>query len=129
LTRHPRWQARPEGIHRLLARYRDGVILGFRFMYGFRLVTPLVLGMDRKIRAGRFALLNGLSALAWSVLVAAAGYLLGEAIEPLLKEAKRYQWIILGGLLLTGFLGWALKNLRGKRDLRCSFSHRAALAG
>jgi membrane protein DedA with SNARE-associated domain len=77
-----------ERIHRLIKRYHDAIILGFRFMVGFRLITPLLLGMVREVRPGCFALLNGISAAIWSVLVACGGCFLGEVMKPLLKEVK-----------------------------------------
>jgi membrane protein DedA with SNARE-associated domain len=114
LIRHPKWRSRLERIHRLLKSYHTAIILGFRFMYGFRLVTPLVLGMDREIKAGRFALLNGISAIIWSILVAGGGYFLGEAIEPVLKDSKNFQFVIVAGFSLIVLLALVLKNLRSK---------------
>ena len=114
LYRHTKWMSRLERIHRLIKRFHDAVILGFRFLYGFRLITPLVLGMDREVRAGRFALLNGLSAAVWSCLVAWGGYLLGEMMESILKEVKNFQIFIMGGLGLIGLIGVVLKTLKKK---------------
>ena len=52
------------------------MILGFRFVYGLRTVTPFVLGAAGT-RPGRFLALNALGAAAWSVAV---GLLVDDAI-------------------------------------------------
>ena len=53
----------------MMRRYRNGIMLGFRFVYGMRTITPLLLGMDRTIRVGRFVLLNLIGAAFWSATV------------------------------------------------------------
>jgi membrane protein DedA with SNARE-associated domain len=114
LYRHPKWMSRLERIHKLLKRYHSIIIFGFRFMYGFRMITPLVLGMDREVKAGRFALLNGVSAALWSILVACAGYFLGEAFVPTLKDLKNVQLLILIGLILIAPVVFILKIRKGR---------------
>lgn len=44
LARKTEWQSHVEKVNRLLNRYRLAVLLGFRFMYGLRSVTPFVIG-------------------------------------------------------------------------------------
>jgi membrane protein DedA with SNARE-associated domain len=112
LQRHTKWQSRVDRIHERLTRHHDLIILGFRFLYGFRLVTPLILGMDRRIQARRFVLLNGISALVWSILVAGAGYLFGEVIQVLLPEIRKWQTGIFMGLSGLGILVWMVKRYR-----------------
>jgi membrane protein DedA with SNARE-associated domain len=50
LDRHPVWMRRAEKVPRAMRRYRNGIMLGFRFVYGMRIVIPLLLVMDRTIR-------------------------------------------------------------------------------
>jgi membrane protein DedA with SNARE-associated domain len=78
LAKHPVWQIRAAHAQRLLDRYRIPVILGFRFMYGLRTVTPFVLGMGR-VPTIEFVVLNVIAALVWAAAVATAGYLFGGA--------------------------------------------------
>jgi membrane protein DedA with SNARE-associated domain len=112
LSRHKKWQSRVDRIHQRLKRHHALIILGFRFCYGFRLVTPLILGMDPNIRTGKFMVLNGFSALAWSVLVSGGGYLLGEAVQVFLPEIRKLQLEILIGLFCLGALAWMVKRYR-----------------
>jgi membrane protein DedA with SNARE-associated domain len=115
ISRREKWRSRLEKVHRLSQRYHTAIILGFRFMYGFRLVTPLVLGTDHSINPRRFMILNGLSAACWSIIVAGGGYFLGEVSEGLLKEIKKVQGGFLIGLSLVGILGWIVWTIRIKK--------------
>jgi len=47
LLKHPHWNSRAQNVHRMLERHRIPIIIGFHFVYGFRTVTPFVLGMSR----------------------------------------------------------------------------------
>ena len=40
-------------------RYRNGIMLWFRFVYSMRTITPLILGMACTIRTQRFILSKG----------------------------------------------------------------------
>lgn len=112
INRHKKWQIKVERIHQLLKEHHNLIILGFRFLYGFRLVTPLILGMDRDIKTGRFMILNGLSAMVWSILVAGGGYLFGETIHVFLPEIKKLQMGIFIGLSVLWVLVWMHKRYR-----------------
>lgn len=103
IHRRPRWQARLERAQGLLERYQTPVILGFRFLYGLRTVTPFAIGMS-DIRARRFAALDGVAAAIWAVLIGLLGYLFGAALETLLKQARQYELWIAAGLLGASML-------------------------
>jgi membrane protein DedA with SNARE-associated domain len=63
-----------------LAKYPTGFILGFRFMYGFRTVGPVALGICRTPTL-RYVVLNIVSAAIWAITFTAIGYVFGQAIE------------------------------------------------
>jgi membrane protein DedA with SNARE-associated domain len=117
LDRCRKWQFQVDRIHRFLNRRQDLVIFGFRFLYGFRLVTPLILGMDRSIKTGRFMVLNGLSAIVWSTLVAGVGYFFGEVIQVFLPEIKKLQIGILLGFSGLGVLIWMVRRYRSRAKI------------
>ncbi|MGD0663409.1 MAG: DedA family protein, partial [Syntrophorhabdales bacterium] len=79
-----------------LDRYRTLLVIGFRFAYGFRTVTPFAIGLSN-IRTSRFLVLNTIGALGWSVGVALIGYLFGAAAEAAAIDVRKYEdWIICG---------------------------------
>ena len=73
----------------------------FRFLYGFRNVAPLFLGMS-DIPTLRFVLLNALGAVIWAVCFSLGGYFFAAALSTVLGTLARYEAPIVIGLLLCG---------------------------
>jgi membrane protein DedA with SNARE-associated domain len=82
--------------HALVERLPNSAVIGVRFLYGMRSVGPAVIGSGR-MTWSRFALLDAVAAFSWSACWIGAGYVLGEAVEPLLRE-----FTSIGGWLLVG---------------------------
>jgi len=55
-------------------------ILAFRFLYGFRTVSPLAIGIS-SVPAGRYLLLNTIAAAIWAPAMTAIGYLLASLLH------------------------------------------------
>lgn len=118
LAARPRLRKASALIHRLLARYDAAFMLGFRFIYGVRIVTPLLLGLEG-VPPVRFFLFNFAGALGWAVLTSLAGYGLSEAAEQLAEDmdgAARLT-IVAGMLLAMGIIVWLTRRWR-RRSLR-----------
>ena len=103
LHRRPAWETKVERVLKLFDRYRTLVVLGFRFMYGLRTVTPFAFGLSG-IGASRFFILNLIGALVWSVAVAFVGYLFGAAAKAVIVDAEKYKHQIILGILWVGGL-------------------------
>jgi len=114
LTRRPHWHPRAERVKRLLQRHPLLIVLGFRFVYGMRTVTPLVIGASG-FPVSRFVLLNLLGAAIWSLLVGSAGYLFGQALELVLADLRRYELLLAGCVLAAGGIAWLWRFLHRRR--------------
>ncbi|MEO5347576.1 MAG: DedA family protein [Magnetococcus sp. YQC-9] len=103
------WKQRTERVMYLLDRYNTWFILGFRFIYGVRNVTPFALGAS-PIHSIRFMLLNCLAAIVWAISFGYGGYIFGHAMEGFLDQIKHYQIYFFSvlGLLLIAI--WAKKR-------------------
>lgn len=101
-------------VNRLIERYHTPIILGSRFMYGLRIAFPVAIGLSR-VKAGRFIMLNALSALIWSTAVATGGYLFGSALEIMLGNLKHYERDIILVVCLAGILFWGFNFYRRKK--------------
>lgn len=121
LARHPKWQDRTAKIFRLLNKHSIGFILVFRFIYGIRTLSPLVIGTSG-IPIRRFTVLNLIAAIIWTILSCSGGYFLGylfaDDIDVMLEKAMHYQKIIVltlvcGVLGVAGFLYW--RRLRAEK--------------
>jgi membrane protein DedA with SNARE-associated domain len=111
IRRRPVWAAKLERARRLMDRHRTPLILGFRFLYGFRTVMPFAIGISRTSVA-RFVLLNAAGALVWSVAVGGGGYLFGNALELLLGNLKHYESALFGLIAVAGAGVWGVYLLR-----------------
>jgi Uncharacterized membrane-associated protein len=101
LARFPDAQDRAERFDALLARWHAPLIVGIRFMYGFRIVGPVLLGMGR-VPAWKFLVYNFVGAAIWAPLIAGLGYLFGNALEAVLDDLKSVELLAFGAILLIG---------------------------
>jgi membrane protein DedA with SNARE-associated domain len=113
LERRPKWRARAEAVERRLERHGNAFVLGFRFIYGVRTVTPAFLGMSN-YPLGRFALLNVTGGAVWAVVVGGGGWACGAAVSGVLKRAAHVQLLLLLLCAALG-LGWVLWKVVRRR--------------
>ena len=116
VQRRPTWEARLAKVRPLVQRHQTWAILGFRFLYGLRTVTPFALGA-MGIRPLRFFVLNALGAAVWAIAFSVLGYLLGNALELVIERVRRYEMVVVLALALmgaaTGILLWRRQTRRG----------------
>ncbi len=111
LERKPQWQAKAARARTLLEHNRIAILLGFRFLYGLRMITPFVIGMSG-FSVKLFLLFNAISAIIWVIVISCLGYGFGEFLAVLLKDVKHWEkWIVLG-ILVIGGLGWLCHYVR-----------------
>lgn len=77
-----RVSARPFFARALAAFEKRPVLFtfGFRFVYGFRTVSPIAIGTTR-LSTARFVIINALAAATWALVFVSAGYGFGHGIE------------------------------------------------
>jgi membrane protein DedA with SNARE-associated domain len=114
LSKFKKAQNRVHKIHVFMHRYNNWIMFGFRFIYGIRILTPIVIGTNHKISTRRFIILNALGALIWSTVISAGGYLFGQALEIIIKDIRQYQLLVIAGIILLGSLGWLFHRFLGK---------------
>lgn len=108
LEKRPRWKAKSEKVFSLLHKHQILLILGFRFLYGLRTVTPFVIGAS-KITPTRFIILNILGAAIWAVIVGGMGYLFGYTLEIFIDNVKKYELLVFAGLTGVGIIIWLVR--------------------
>jgi membrane protein DedA with SNARE-associated domain len=109
LARWPRLEPSIARADALLARRGALIVVGLRFIYGLRTPGVLAIGMSRMSWL-RFASLNLLGALLWGTIVAGAGYLLGNVVEPLLKDVRLAEYYVFGAVIIVGVTVWLLRR-------------------
>jgi membrane protein DedA with SNARE-associated domain len=114
LAKRPRWQVRAERVHRLLERYQNPVILGYRFLYGLRSVIPFAVGASQ-VTSSRFVLCNTLNALVWAASLGTAGYFCGAAVEAFINAYEHYEMFVVLAIFGVSLSIWAAYFYRKKR--------------
>ncbi|ASO51556.1 DedA family protein [Salmonella enterica subsp. enterica serovar Kentucky] len=119
LRRFPRYHTKIRRAQKMIQRHPYLFVIGTRFMYGFRVVGPLLIGASR-LPPKIFLPLNIVGALIWALLFTTLGYLGGEVIAPWLHDLDQHLrhgvWLILAIVLVVG-VRWWLKR-RGKAEAR-----------
>lgn len=119
LKRFSRHQARIRKVQRLINRHPYLFVIGSRFMYGFRVIGPLLIGASQ-LPPKIFLPLNILGALIWALLFTTLGYLGGEAIGPWLhhldKHLKHIIWLALAVALVVAMRWWFKRREKRSTD-------------
>ena len=101
LDYYPAWQNRIGRVQGLIERYQTALVFVFHFLYGLRIAFLLVIGLSR-IPAGRFFVLNFVSALVWAIVIGMVGYLFGSALAMIIGDLKDLENYILVGIAMIG---------------------------
>jgi membrane protein DedA with SNARE-associated domain len=110
----PRLSPAFERTNGLIERYHEVLIVGIRFLYGFRTVGPMAFGMSA-VRVWRFMLFNALGATIWAFGIGGAGYLFGHALELWLNDFKRLEEVLLFAMLFGGLIFWGWRRWKFRR--------------
>ena len=108
IERFPSLRPHAEKAFQLLRRYDNIFILSFRFIYGIRIISPVVIGASG-VGVKRFMLLNFLAAIIWSVGSCVAAYFLAHLI---LDVIHLFPKIILGLVILGGVVWYSISTWR-----------------
>lgn len=99
----PKMRAPANKAFILLHKWDIWFILSFRFIYGIRMISPVIIGSSG-ISPARFIPLNLAAAIVWTAISCAGGYLLGSVVESIdFKLIEKY--IALFSVLLLISLG------------------------
>lgn len=100
-----------------LERHPIGFIFSFRFIYGFRTISPIAIGTTG-VSARTFLGVNAVAAAIWGTVFSAVGYLFGHEFEAWVGRLRPHGtklWWIVGGLVAAGLVVGAVHWWRRKR--------------
>lgn len=90
-------------IDNKLEKYSVHIFIFYRFIYGFRSVTPVVIGASRT-KTGKFLVYSAISIILWATVYSSIGYLFGEIIKSKLSYIEHIEKYIIGVFVLTGLV-------------------------
>lgn len=94
----PRFLQSSKKALNLLNRWNTLYILSFRFIYGIRVISSVVIGASG-VGAIRFIILNFIAAAIWTIISCSAGYFLGETVREFIINFDIYQKYFIGVFL------------------------------
>ena len=117
LDKFPSFKPRADKAFDLLRRYDNIFILSFRFIWGIRIISPIIIG-SAGIGVKRFLILNLIAAVIWSVGSCVAAYYFAYLIMDKIHLVSK---VILGLILIIGAgvyftCKWRKKKAKGKSE-------------
>ncbi|HOD14351.1 MAG TPA: DedA family protein [Spirochaetota bacterium] len=114
LARFKSWEPRITRFRKLMDRHNTWFILIFRFLYGLRTPAPFAIGLSN-VSIRKFIFLNIISAAIWAVTLGVLGYFFGQVLEAILDDIKKYELLVMGGLILCATVIFWIKRYRLKK--------------
>jgi len=117
LAHRLRWQTQATRVNHWITRYGTTFVVGFRFIYGLRSVSPLILGASGYPPL-RFLWLNIAGAALWAMCFSALGWGLSAGLIRTFRGHVQWAGMGIGGLVLIALIAIAYRFLR--RSLRAT---------
>lgn len=117
LEKRPTWKKKIDKIQHCLEKHQNLLMLGFRLFYGFRTITPFVIGLSG-IGARKFSSLNAIRAFIWAIVVSIAGFIFGKTLNLVLDELKHYEINVIVAILMIGIVIWTIQFYRKKKSIQ-----------
>ena len=113
--RWPKLQRGEALVHAQLDKHGAWIVMAMRFAVGLRMAIPLAMGASTSMSHGRFALLNALGAVVWSILFSVAGYVFGATVTALYERARHEGEILLAIALGASVVYVVLRHVLARR--------------
>jgi membrane protein DedA with SNARE-associated domain len=111
--RTSKWKNKFEIIQSKFDKHQMQFLLSYRFLYGLRIATPLVLGTS-KIPFKKFVAYSIISTLIWAGIITFLGIGFGELILTFLKDIEKAEYYVIGGLLLLALILLLIRWHKGR---------------
>ncbi|HSO86341.1 MAG TPA: DedA family protein [Draconibacterium sp.] len=103
LNKNPKLKDKAAIIHRKIEKYPILIFIIYRFTFGLRSITPLVIGTS-KTKTSTFLLYSALSIILWATFYASVGYVFGAFIKSQLGYIEHIEKYIIGFLIISGIV-------------------------
>jgi membrane protein DedA with SNARE-associated domain len=117
IEKRPGLKAKVAPVQHFFEANQLQILLSYRFLYGFRVIIPLVIGMSA-VKPRQFLFYTLISGLFWASTVSFVGYLVGRFLE---IETAAFEenilFIVLGFGCFGLLMGYLIKRLAFRRIL------------
>ena len=116
ISRRPALALKAEQVIHFFNRNKVQILFSYRFMYGLRVIIPLVIGMSG-LPPRLFLFYSVMAGLSWATIVTALGYSIGALFDVGPEDIRNNILIIIPALAVVGFaVGYFAKRtlLKGR---------------
>lgn len=116
IANRPKLLAKVKPITNFFHKHKFQILFSYRFLYGFRVVIPLVIGMSG-LRPVSYLFYSVVTGLIWATTISAAGYWAGRLLVIEVKTFENnFLYIMIGFAALGLTIGYIVKRI-AMRDL------------
>jgi membrane protein DedA with SNARE-associated domain len=100
---------------RVFERYGAAAIIITQWLYGLRITCAVIIGMSR-ISLLKFFVYQAVSCAIWVVIIAAAGFYFGRAIESVLGRVPHIEKYTLAVIVAVAIAFWLWHRWKERRE-------------
>lgn len=115
LDRFPRMKRHFGRGIRVFERYGASAIILTQWLYGLRITAAVIIGMS-KISLMKFFIYEAVSCALWAVIITAAGFYFGRAIEAVLGRVEHVEKYVLVVIILVAIGFWIYHRWKERRE-------------
>jgi membrane protein DedA with SNARE-associated domain len=116
IANRPKLLAKVKPITNFFHKHKFQILFSYRFLYGFRVVIPLVIGMSG-LRPISYLFYSVVTGLIWATTISTAGYWAGRLLVIEVKTFENnFLYIMIGFAALGLTIGYIVKRI-AMRDL------------
>jgi membrane protein DedA with SNARE-associated domain len=115
IEKRPKLQDKFRPVQKFFKTHRLQILFSYRFLYGFRIIIPLVLGMS-DLKPIQYLAYSIVAGLLWASTVGSAGYFVGKLLELRPKSFEENIFYIMIGFASFGLImGYSIKRFAEKK--------------
>jgi membrane protein DedA with SNARE-associated domain len=103
LAKKPKLRERAKKIDLLIIKYPVPVLLGYRFLHGFRTAVPLAIGMS-SISTRKFMTFSLINTILWDIFFSSVGFFFGAFLKANWKRIEHYEVEIMISIVIAGII-------------------------
>jgi len=111
LAKRPNLQAKVKPVTDFFHKHQIQVLFSYRFLYGFRIIIPLIVGMSG-LSPLRYLFYSTVTGIMWATLVSTAGYWVGRLLN---LQAKAFEdnfiFIMIGFATFGLLMGYIIRKV------------------
>jgi membrane protein DedA with SNARE-associated domain len=111
LNKKPKYKKKAVWINKKLAKSPIVVFTSYRFLYGFRTVAPVIIGVSG-ITTKKFLFYSFVSTMIWAIIYTILGYKLGDVLASELGHLEHIEKYIIASLIFIGVLIMLFRYIR-----------------